>query len=79
MVCDRCNYFSFWAVLPFYPCNNPKNQNFSKNEKKHMEISSLCTSAPKILIICYNVHEIWCVTDVTVIFHFGLFLVLLPL
>ena len=30
------------------------------------------TSVPKIMIICYTVLEIWCVTDV-VIFYFGLF------
>ena len=36
------------------------------------------TSLPKIMIICYTVPEIWHVTDVIVIFHFGLFFVLLP-
>ena len=25
------------------------------------------------MIICYTVPEIWCVTDLIVIFHFGLF------
>ena len=30
------------------------------------------------MIICYTVPEIWHVTDVIVIFHFGLFLALLP-
>ena len=34
MVCDRCNYFSFWAIfLHFYPPNSPKNQNFKKVKK----------------------------------------------
>ena len=28
--------------------------------------------------ICYTVLEIWCVTDVIVIFHFGLLFALLP-
>ena len=28
--------------------------------------------------ICYTVPEAWCVTDVIVIFDFGLFLALLP-
>ena len=33
MVCDRCNYFSFWAIsCPFTP-NCPKNQNFEKMKK----------------------------------------------
>ena len=36
--------------LPFYLTNNPKNQNFKK-KKKCSEISSFCTSAPKIMII----------------------------
>ena len=30
------------------------------------------------MIICYSVPEIWYVTDVIVIFHFGLFSALLP-
>ena len=48
MVCDRCNYFSLWAIFcPF-------------------------TS------VCYLVPEIWCVKDVIVIIHFGLFFALLP-
>ena len=35
MACDRCNcYFSFWAIVfPFYPPNNPKNENFTKMKK----------------------------------------------
>ena len=31
------------------------------------------------MIIGYTVPEIWCVTDVVVTFHFGLFFILLPL
>ena len=31
------------------------------------------SSIPKIMIICYTVSEIWCVTHVILIFHFGLF------
>ena len=30
------------------------------------------------MIICYTVPEIWCMIDVIVIFHFGLFFALLP-
>ena len=62
--------------LPFYPTNNPKNQKFLKM-KKHLAISSFYTIAPKIQI-CYTVPEIWCMTDVIFIFHFGLFFALLP-
>ena len=32
------------------------------------------TSVPKIMIIRYTVLKIWHMTDVIVIFHFGLFL-----
>ena len=63
--------------LLFYLPNSPKNQNLKK-WKKHLEISSFYLSAPKIMIICYTVPEIWCETDVIVIFHFGLFFALLP-
>ena len=35
-------------------------------------------SVPKIMIICYTVPEICCMTDIIVIFHFGLFFALLP-
>ena len=48
-------------------------------KKKTPEISSFYTIVPKIMIICYNVPEIRCVTHVVVIFHFGLFFALLPL
>ena len=41
-------------------------------------MSAFYASAPKIMLICYTVPEIWCVTDVIVIFHFGLFFALLP-
>ena len=49
-----------------------------KTEKKGLEISSIYTSVPKIIIICYTVLEIWRVKDAIVIFHFGLFFALLP-
>ena len=63
--------------LPFYPLNNLKNQNFEKVIKRHVEISSFYATAPKIMIICYTVPEIWHVTDVVIIFHFVLFFALL--
>ena len=64
--------------LPFYLPNSLKNQNF-KNIKKCLEIPSFYNSVAKIMMICYTVPEIWCVTDIIVIFHFGLFFALLPL
>ena len=43
-----------------------------------MEMSSFYKSAPKIIITCYNVPEICHVTNVIIIFHFGLFLPFYP-
>ena len=51
---------------------------FQKNEKKCLEITSFNTRVPKIMIICFTVPEIWHVTDVIVIFHFGLCFAILP-
>ena len=51
-----------------------EKRKFQKNQKKFLQISSSYTSVPKIIIICYNIPEKWCVTDVIFIFHFGLFL-----
>ena len=60
----------------FLLSNNPKSQNF-ENIKKPQEIS-FCTSVPKIIIICCVVAEIWLITDLISIFHFGLFFALNP-
>ena len=49
-----------------------------KKRKKQLQISSFYTGVPKTMIIDYTVPEIWHVTDVIVIFHFGLFFALLP-
>ena len=81
----------FTSPTPPHPSlllNNPKNQNSSltaqkikikkKNEKKVLEISAFYNGVPKIMIICYTVPEILRITDVTVIFHFGLSFALLP-
>ena len=56
MACDRCNYFSFWAIF----C--PKNQNFKEMKKipGHIVILHMCT---KIMIRSCTVPEIWCMTD----------------
>ena len=57
--------------LPFYPPPppiSPRNKNIKKIKK-----TPFYTSAPKIMIIGYTVPEIWHMTDVIVIFHFGLF------
>ena len=79
MTRDRRNYFSFWAIfVPFYPLTAQKIK-LKKNEKNAWRYHQVrYTSVPKIMIICYIVPEIWCLTDVIVIFHFGLFFTLLP-
>ena len=74
-VTDRifCHFGQCFAHLFL---KNPKNQNFENMKKMPGDIIILhkCT---KIMIICYTVPEIWRVTDVIVIFHFGLFFALL--
>ena len=78
MACDRCAYFPFWTSLcPFTPLT-AQNMTIKKKMEKTLEILSFYTSASKIRIICYTVPEIQCVTDVIVIFHFGLFFAHLP-
>ena len=74
MVCDWCNcHFSFRAAFcPFTPLTAQKIR-ITIKWKKYPEISSFCTSVPKIMIICSTVPEIWHVTHVIVIFLLGLF------
>ena len=78
MVRDGCNYFSFWAIFcPFTPLTAQKIK-ILKKWKKHLEISSFYIHVPKIMIRWCTVPEIWCMIDVIVISHFGLFFALLP-
>ena len=70
-------FLSSWIIFCTFTITAWKMKIWKK-WKKHLEISSFYTSAPKIMIICYNVPEIWHVMDVIVIFHFGLFFALLP-
>ena len=80
MAHDGCNCcFLFWVIFcPFTPLTARKVE-ISKKWKKHLEISSFSTSLLKIMIVCYTVLEIWRVTDIIVVFHFGQFFVLLLL
>ena len=89
MVHGRCNYLIYWIIeldvinwVTFCPFALPTAQKtkiwIKMRKKKHLEKSSFYTSVPKVIIICYNVPEIWCVTDVIVIFHLGLFFAHLP-
>ena len=76
MVCDRCNYFSFCAI--FCPFTAQKNKILQK-WKKYLEISLFHISVPKLIIRWCMVPEIWCMTDVIDISHFGLFCVLIKI
>ena len=67
---DLILIFHFELYFYFLLLNSQKNEN-SKNWKKGLEISSIYTSVPKIIIICYTVLEIWHVKDAIVVFHFG--------
>ena len=60
--------------LPFYLPNNPENL---EKMKKTLEISSFYTSAPKVMVICYTILEIWRVTNL-IIFIVGYFLSFYP-
>ena len=63
--------------MPFYPSNNPEDQNFEKMKKTSGDIIIL-HKLPKIMIKCYTVPEIWRVTDVILFFIFGYFLPFSP-
>ena len=77
MECDGHNFLSFWTIFcPFTPLTAWKIK-IKKKWKQHLEISPFYKSVPKIMIVCYTVPEIWHVTDVIVIFPFGLFFALL--
>ena len=79
MMHNRCNcYLSFWAIFCPFTSLTVRKIKILKKWKKCLEISLFYTSVPKIMITCYTVPEIWCVTDVIVNFHFGLFFALLP-
>ena len=74
MKCDRQT--SFWTIFCLFTWLKTQKIKFLKTWKRCLEISSFYSSVPKIMI-CY-VPEIWHVTDVISIFHFGLFFTLLP-
>ena len=77
-VTDVIVIFQFGLLFALLPPWLAWKMKISKKWKKHLETSSFYTSVPKIMIIYYTALEIWCVTDVIVIFHFGLFLPFYP-
>ena len=70
----RHNFLSFWAIFSIFAPLITRKIKILKKWRKHLEISWFYTSVPKIMIIYYIVPEILCMTDVTFIFHFLLFL-----
>ena len=73
---NRQNIFVILDILPFYPTNNPKTQNFEKMKKTPGDISSFYRGVPEIMILCYKIPEIW--REIIFIFHFGLFFPFYP-
>ena len=75
------NVTEFFVILghflPFYPTNNPKNQNFEKMKKTPGDIIILHTCI-KNHDQCYTIPEIWHMTDVIYISYFGPFSAILP-
>ena len=61
--------FHFGLFFALFPPHTKKSENFKKRKKMPRE-SSFYASAPKIMIICYSVPEIWCATDVIAILDF---------
>ena len=76
MACDGCNcYFSFWAIFcPFTPLTVQKMKiKKKKKKKKHHHFTEVYQKSWSYTILFLR-HD---VTDVIIIFHFGLFFALL--
>ena len=74
MVRDGCNYFSFWTIFcTFTPITVQKIKMKKKKWKKTLIILHKCIKNHD-----HMQYEIWCITDVIAIFHFGLFFALSP-
>ena len=78
MVCDGCNcYFSFWAIFCLFTALTAQKIKILKLKKKIKKTKT------KKITCRYHDHmlccswDIWCVTDVVVIFHFGSFFFLI--
>ena len=80
IVCAGFNCcFLFWGIFyPFNPVTAWKMKISENWKKKHLEISSFYTNAPKIMIIGCTALEKWHVTHVILVFHFGQFFSFLP-
>ena len=76
---NRQNFLSFLHhFLPFYPHNNPENQNFEIMKKKKTSQHIIILQISTIITIMWcMVPEIWCVTD-EIFCYFRPFSALLP-
>ena len=88
-----CYFGPFFALLSTPPPLNPENQNFEKMRKKtHKKPKPknkikkkqpgdiiILHHAPKIMIICYAVPDIWCETNLIFIFNLGYFCAFTPI
>ena len=75
MECSGQNFFSLLTVFcSFTKKKKSKKLKILKKWKNRLKISSLYTNVSKVMIICYTVPVILCVTDVILIFYFELFL-----
>ena len=76
-------FFIFGYFLPFDPPNSPKKK-FTKMEKTtttttpNWRYHHFTQGTKKHDHMLYCSWDIWCVTDVIVIFHFGLYFAFLP-
>ena len=75
---DGQYFLSFWTVFCSFTPLTTRKIKLLKKWKKNLTMSSFYTNVPKIMIICYTIPEIQCMTDVILIFYFGLFFTLLP-
>ena len=79
---DGQSLLSFRTIFCPFTLLKTQKPKFWKNEKnwRYLEILSFYTRVPKIMIICHtaSLSEIWSMTDVIGIFHFGLFFALFP-
>ena len=78
MLCDGCKYFLFLTIFCLFTPRTAQKIKVLKKLKKYLEISSFYIYVPRTMIRWRMVPEIWCVTDVIIISHFGLFFGLLP-
>ena len=72
--------FSFWAIFCLFTSLTAQKMKIKKKkkEKNTWRYHHFTHVYQKSWSYCYTVPEIWCVTDLIVIFHFGLFFAVLP-